>query len=222
MNQTILEVVRNMWTTESSKQPFARPRGFSWERRADGLYAWNVTILELEGDNEYRQATFHMPDGQLRAMLQFIADTHPVKSEPEALRVLVAHLHSPKGQSGCGRYLFFLLLPLLGMLCNLSVMAFKSSPYHDFNAALAMFLGFLIATPLVMIAYLLIYSRGRAQSRIVRQLTYQDPQQYLKALQAANEQLQAIGANPLRSVSWLPVALWAIWLAAAIALTVLL
>ena len=211
-----------MWTTRTSNQPLAKPNGFSWERRADGLYAWNYTVIELEGDNEYRLATLYMPDGQLRAMLQFVADTHPVKSELEALRVLLAHMNSPQGRAGCGRYLFFLLLPFLGMACYMGVMILKTRPYHAFNAALACLLGFLIATPLVMIAYLLIFGRARKQSRVVRQLTYQDPQQYLTALHAANEQLQDIEKKPLRSVSWLPVGLWAVWLAAAITATVLL
>lgn len=222
MNQVILEVVQHMWTTESSNTPFSQPNGFYWQRNADGLYAWKISEIALEGDNEHRRAIFFMDAGRLQAMLKFIADTHPVQSEDEALRVLLAHLRSPQGQPGCGRYLFFLFLPFLGMACYLGVMLLKTTPYANFNAGLAFLLGFLIATPVVMIAYLLIFGKGRAQSKVVRKLTYQNPQQYLEALHAANGQLQAIESKPWRSVSWLPVALWALWLAAAVTATVLL
>lgn len=221
MNQTILEVVRQYWRSEDSHQPFRQPLGFSWELRDDGLYAWQVK-KDTDETTVYTRHTFRMDRGRLQAMLKFIADTRHVTSDDEALHVLLAHLRSREGQPGCGRYLFLLLLPLLSMFCCLGIMMTKSTPICEFNIGLSALMGFLIAMPIIAIAYLLLFNEGRARSKAVRRLTYQDPEQYHQALLDLNAQLKAITMKPLTGVNWLLIGLLSLWLIVAIVITIFL
>ena len=219
MNQTVLEVVRQFWRSEDSHRPFAQPLGFSWELRDDGLYAWQVN-KDTDETTVYTRHSFRMDQRHLKPLLKFIRDVHHVSTDDEAVQILLSHLRHRQGQPGPGRLLAFLmLLMLLTFLCIFALVGYHVQVLRAEPPIAWLFIhGFAIALPLMLILYLLICNPARAREKASRQLTYQNEEQYLRALHTHKLRMLDVEANRLIGVNWLLIALLALWLIAAVVL----
>lgn len=223
MNQTILEVVRQYWHSEDSHRPFRQPLGFSWELRDDGLYAWQVK-KDTDETTVYTRLSFRMDQRQLKPLLRFIQDVHHVSTEEEAVRILLSHLRHRQGQPGLGRILpFLMLLMLLTFLCIFALLVYQQQVLQEEPDIAWLFgHGFAIALPLISILYLLICNPARTREKATQQLQYQNEEQYLQALHTHKLRMLDVEANRLAGVNWPLIGVLALWLIAAVTVTILL